>query len=281
MEIKILGLGRRECRIATAIIERTARASGVEVNIVKVEKPDDIHRSGVQATPAVAIGGRVVHAGGLPSSDEVWAWLTPDLVGLLNQPTRHLFFTGKGGVGKTSLSTAAASHSDEMLGVELRNAPTPAPGAPRLRVLNILPDVAAESYRKRVLAKMSAAATETERSAVREQLSSACVTEIASFDEFASLLSDDVEHVDHIVFDPAPTGHTLRLLSLPKAWSEPEWQRSWCLVRRSALRTKDAEGALQGLVEGAERSGSDHRDTGGPTRQRRDRRSGMHVAGLE
>ena len=155
----------------------------------------------------------------------------------LNNPTRHLFFTGKGGVGKTSLSTAAAlaladagkkvllvstdaaSNLDEMLGVELRNTPTPVLGAPGLSVLNIDPDTAAESYRQRVLAQMGAGASETELSTVREQLSGACTTEIASFDEFASLLSDDAEHFDHIVFDTAPTGHTLRLLSLPKAWS--------------------------------------------------------------
>lgn len=158
-------------------------------------------------------------------------------IGFLVNPTRHLFFTGKGGVGKTSLSTAtaltladagkkvllvstdAASNLDEMLGVALRNSPTPVPDAPCLWVLNIDPDNAAESYRRRVLAQMGAAATETERATVREQLSGACTTEIASFDEFASLLSDDGEHFDHIVFDTAPTGHTLRLLSLPKAWS--------------------------------------------------------------
>lgn len=158
-------------------------------------------------------------------------------IGFLSQPTRHLFFTGKGGVGKTSLSTAAAltladqgkkvllvstdaaSNLDEMLGVELRNTPTPVPGAAGLSVLNIDPDIAAEAYRQRVLSQMGDIASESELAIVREQLSGACTTEIASFDEFASLLSDDAEHFDHIVFDTAPTGHTLRLLSLPKAWS--------------------------------------------------------------
>ena len=156
-------------------------------------------------------------------------------IGFLIQPTRHLFFTGKGGVGKTSLSTAtaltladagrrvllvstdAASNLDEMLGVELRNSPTPVPDAPGLWVLNIDPDNAAEAYRQRVLEQMDTYATDTERSTVREQLSGACTTEIASFDEFASLLAGDGGHFDHIVFDTAPTGHTLRLLSLPKA----------------------------------------------------------------
>ena len=158
-------------------------------------------------------------------------------LGFLNHPTRHLFFTGKGGVGKTSLSTAAAltladagkqvllvstdaaSNLDEMLGIELRNTPVPVPGAPGLSVLNIDPDNAAESYRQRVLAQMGAGASAAERSTVHEQLSGACTTEIASFDEFSSLLSDGAERYDHIVFDTAPTGHTLRLLSLPKAWT--------------------------------------------------------------
>ncbi|WP_342616209.1 arsenical pump-driving ATPase [Rhodoferax sp. GW822-FHT02A01] len=152
-------------------------------------------------------------------------------------PTRYLFFTGKGGVGKTSLSTAtalsladrgkrvllvstdAASNLDEMLGVVLRNTPTPVPGAPGFWVLNIDPGHAAESYRQRVVAQMAAESTEAELATVREQLSGACTTEIASFDEFAALLSDREQPYDHVVFDTAPTGHTLRLLSLPKAWS--------------------------------------------------------------
>ena len=243
MEIKVLGSGCSKCQSLVGMIERAARALGVDVNIARVEQPDDIHRYGVHATPAVVIDERVVHAGGLPSHEAVQAWLKleptpqPEPIGFLNHPTRHLFFTGKGGVGKTSLSTAAAltladrgkkvllvstdaaSNLDEMLGIELRNSPTPVPGVPSLWVLNIDPDTAAESYRQRVLEQMGAAATDTERSTVREQLSGACTTEIASFDEFASLLSDNAEHFDHIVFDTAPTGHTLRLLSLPKAWS--------------------------------------------------------------
>ncbi len=237
MEVKVLGSGCSKCRSTIGIIERAALSTGIGVEIVKVENPEDIHGYGVHTTPAVVIGGKVVHAGGIPSHDEVQAWLKPNPIGFLTQPTRHLFFTGKGGVGKTSLSTAtaltladagrkvllvstdAASNLDEMLGVELHNSPTPVPGAPGLWVLNIDPDNAAESYRQRVLAQMGAAATETERATVREQLSGACTTEIASFDEFASLLSDGPAHFDHIVFDTAPTGHTLRLLSLPKAWS--------------------------------------------------------------
>ena len=108
MEIKVLGSGCSKCRSTIGIIERAAQASGVDVEIVKVENPEEIKRSGVRATPAVMIDGKVVHSGGLPSHEEVQAWLKPGPIGFLNHPTRHLFFTGKGGVGKTSLSTAAA-----------------------------------------------------------------------------------------------------------------------------------------------------------------------------
>jgi arsenite-transporting ATPase len=237
MEIKVLGSGCSKCRSTIGLIERTAQALGVDVEIVKVENPDEIRRSGVGATPAVTIDGRVVHSGGMPSHEDVQAWLKPGPVGFLTHPTRYLFFTGKGGVGKTSLSAAAAltladagktvllvstdaaSNLDEMLAIGLRNTPVPVPGAPGLSVLNIDPDTAAESYRQRVLAQMGVGASAEERSTVREQLSGACTTEIASFDEFSSLLSDGALPYDHIVFDTAPTGHTLRLLSLPKAWT--------------------------------------------------------------
>jgi arsenite-transporting ATPase len=237
VEIKVLGSGCSKCRSTIGVIERAARASGVNVQIIKVEDPDEIRRSGVKATPAVVIDGKLVHIGGIPSHEEVQTWLKRSLMGFLSHPTRNLFFTGKGGVGKTSLSTAAAlaladagksvllvstdaaSNLDEMLGIELRNTPVPVPGAPGLSVLNIDPDNAAEAYRQRVLAQMGAEASEEELSTVREQLSGACTTEIASFDEFSSLLSDGAGHFDHIVFDTAPTGHTLRLLSLPKAWT--------------------------------------------------------------
>lgn len=169
--------------------------------------------------------------------------LAPVHLGLLANSTRFLFFTGKGGVGKTSLSTASAltladsgkrvllvstdpaSNLDEMLGIPLRNKPVPVPGVPGLSVLNIDPDTAAESYRARVLAQLGAGAPEVERDTVREQLSGACTTEIAAFDEFAALLAQEsipgqgASSYDHVVFDTAPTGHTLRLLSLPKAWT--------------------------------------------------------------
>ena len=238
MDIKVFGNGCSKCISTVGMIERTAQALGVQVHVVKVESPDDIRQAGIHATPAVMMDGQVLHSGGLPSHEQVRAWLIQSaIVGFLRKPTRYMFFTGKGGVGKTSLSTAtaltladagqkvllvstdAASNLDEMLGIELRNTPVPVPGAPGLSVLNIDPDHAAESYRQRVLAQMGSGASDETLSKVREQLSGACTTEIAAFDEFSSLLSSDAQQFDHVVFDTAPTGHTLRLLSLPRAWT--------------------------------------------------------------
>ena len=155
----------------------------------------------------------------------------------LNAPTSFLFFTGKGGVGKTSLacataigladrglrillvSTDPASNLDEMLEVTLTDRPTPVPNVAGLSAMNIDPEAAAENYRTRVLEQLGPEVTASERSTVREQLSGACTTEIAAFDEFVGLLDGDMAGFDHIIFDTAPTGHTLRLLSLPKAWT--------------------------------------------------------------
>lgn len=202
------------------------------------------------------------------------------LPGFLQSPTRFLFFTGKGGVGKTSLSTAAAialadagervllvstdaaSNLDEMLGVPLSNHATPVPGVPGLSLLNIDPDAAAEAYRQRVLAQMEISATADERATVREQLSGACTTEIAAFDEFAALLANEANEAeagqgaappyDHVIFDTAPTGHTLRLLSLPKAWTgflAGNDRGASCLGPHSGLKMQEARfnAALQAL----------------------------------
>ena len=260
MKINVLGSGCSKCRTTIGIIERVARALNVEIEIIKIEDGEQIKRLGVSSTPAVVIDGKIVHSGGLPSSFKVQGWLNPHPMGFLSQPTRHLFFTGKGGVGKTSLSTAAAlaladagkrvllvstdaaSNLDEMLGIELRNTPVPVPGAPGLSVLNIDPYNAAENYRHRVMAQMGAGASETEVSVVREQLSGACTTEIASFGEFAALLSDEAGCFDHIVFDTAPTGHTLRLLSLPRAWSgflQGNDRGASCLGPHSGLKMQE------------------------------------------
>lgn len=179
---------------------------------------------------------------------------------LLQAPPPFLFFTGKGGVGKTSLacacalvladlgkrvllvSTDPASNLDEMLRTPLAEEPRPVVDAPGLFAMNIDPDVAAEAYRGRVLAQMPAGTAETERDKVREQLSGACTTEIAAFDEFIGLLAGDVKGYDHIVFDTAPTGHTLRLLSLPKAWTgflEGNDRGASCLGPHSGLKMQE------------------------------------------
>lgn len=180
---------------------------------------------------------------------------------MITQPTRHLFFTGKGGVGKTSLacavalaladqgrsvllvSTDPASNLDEMLGTPLGNQPRPVAGAPGLLAMNIDPGAAAEAYRGRVLQQMDAQASEAERATVREQLSGACTTEIAAFDEFVGLLADGDTRFDHILFDTAPTGHTLRLLSLPKAWTgflKDNDRGASCLGPHSGLKMQEA-----------------------------------------
>jgi arsenite-transporting ATPase len=179
---------------------------------------------------------------------------------VLNAPTPFLFFTGKGGVGKTSLacatamgladrglrvllvSTDPASNLDEMLEVALTDNPTPVPNLTGLSAMNIDPEAAAESYRTRVLQQLGPAATPEERSTVREQLSGACTTEIAAFDEFVGLLDGDRAGFDHIIFDTAPTGHTLRLLSLPKAWTgflEGNDRGASCLGPHSGLKMQE------------------------------------------
>jgi arsenite-transporting ATPase len=158
-------------------------------------------------------------------------------VDFLDSPTRYLFFTGKGGVGKTALSCAVAlrladagrtvllvstdpaSNLDQMLGVTLSNRPTAVPGAAGLHALNIDPEQAADDYRERVIGPYRATWTAAQIAELEEKLAGSCTMEIAAFDEFAGLLAGEAEAWDHVVFDTAPTGHTLRLLSLPRAWT--------------------------------------------------------------
>ena len=158
---------------------------------------------------------------------------------LLEAPTRILFFTGKGGVGKTSIacataialadegkrvllvSTDPASNLDEVLGVRLSATPTAVPGVPRLSALNIDPVQAAAAYRERVVGPYRGVLPDVAVKSMEEQLSGACTVEIAAFDEFSRLLGDAkaTADYDHVLFDTAPTGHTLRLLELPAAWT--------------------------------------------------------------
>lgn len=153
--------------------------------------------------------------------------------------TRHLFFTGKGGVGKTSLacatalhlaqtgkrtlivSTDPASNLDEVFGTRLGSEPTPINGLANLHGANLDPEAAAHAYREKIVGPYRGKLPDAVIRNMEEQFSGACTTEIAAFDEFVRLMADPnaTESFDHIVFDTAPTGHTLRLLSLPSVWS--------------------------------------------------------------
>lgn len=157
----------------------------------------------------------------------------------LEQPPRFLFFTGKGGVGKTSIacataiqlaeggkrvllvSTDPASNVGQVFGVSIGNKITPLPGVERLSALEIDPQAAAQAYRDRIVGPVRGVLPEIVVKGIEEQLSGACTTEIAAFDEFTALLTDAAltRDYDHIIFDTAPTGHTIRLLQLPGAWS--------------------------------------------------------------
>ena len=152
---------------------------------------------------------------------------------------RFLFFTGKGGVGKTSVATATAisladsgrrvllvstdpaSNLDEVLGVALGPSPTAIAAVPGLAALNIDPEAAAHAYRERIVAPYRGVLPVAALRSIEEQLSGACTVEIAAFDEFSKLLGDPAATADfdHVIFDTAPTGHTLRLLELPAAWT--------------------------------------------------------------
>ncbi|MEX0670570.1 MAG: arsenical pump-driving ATPase [Pirellulales bacterium] len=159
---------------------------------------------------------------------------------LIDHPTRLLFFTGKGGVGKTSLacatavtladrgrkvllvSTDPASNLGQVFGMSIgEQEPTPIAGVPGLDALNINPETAAQTYRDRVIGPVRGILPPDALKGMEEQLSGACTTEIAAFDEFTGLLTDGLAtgRYDHVIFDTAPTGHTLRLLQLPTAWS--------------------------------------------------------------
>ncbi len=158
------------------------------------------------------------------------------LESVLAQPTRFLFFTGKGGVGKTSLSCAVAvtladrgakvllvstdpaSNLSEVLGTTLGNEPMEVPEVEGLLALDIDPMAAAAAYRQRVVGPYRGVLPDQVVEGIEEQLSGSCTVEIAAFDQFTSLLADPGDY-DHVIFDTAPTGHTLRMLALPGAWT--------------------------------------------------------------
>jgi arsenite-transporting ATPase len=179
----------------------------------------------------------------------------------VTSPTRYLFFTGKGGVGKTSLacatavtvadrgkrvllvSTDPASNLDDVFGIRLSNAPASVPGVPGLDAVNVDPEAAAKAYRDRVVGPYRGVLPADAIAHMEEQLSGSCTVEIAAFDEFTGLLTNNTiaEKYEHIIFDTAPTGHTLRLLALPAAWSgflDTNKQGTSCLGPLSGLNAQ-------------------------------------------
>lgn len=153
--------------------------------------------------------------------------------------TKYLFFTGKGGVGKTStacavavnladqgkkimlVSTDPASNLQDVFNTELNNKGVRIKEVPNLVVANFEPEVAAAEYRESVIAPYRGKLPQSVIENMEEQLSGSCTVEIAAFNEFSGMITDEkaFNEYDHIIFDTAPTGHTLRMLQLPSAWS--------------------------------------------------------------
>lgn len=175
--------------------------------------------------------------------------------------TPFLFLTGKGGVGKTStacatavaladsgkkvllISTDPASNLQDVFGIELTNEPSPVPSVENLYASNLDPEASAKAYREKMVGPYRGKLPDSVVATMEEQLSGACTVEIAAFDEFTSLLtnSEIVGQYDHIIFDTAPTGHTLRLLQLPTAWNgflEESTHGASCLGPLSGLADK-------------------------------------------
>jgi arsenite-transporting ATPase len=153
--------------------------------------------------------------------------------------TKYLFFTGKGGVGKTStacavavaladngqnvllISTDPASNLQDVFNTELDGKGVPIDGVPGLIVANLDPEEAAREYRDSVIAPYRGKLPDSVIVNMEEQLSGSCTVEIAAFDQFSNFITDKSTEktFDTIIFDTAPTGHTLRMLQLPSAWS--------------------------------------------------------------
>lgn len=175
--------------------------------------------------------------------------------------TKFLFFTGKGGVGKTSvasslslvlakknqkvllISTDPASNLQDVFGQTLSNKPSLIQGTTHLYALNLDPVQAAAEYKERIIAPYKGKMSQAVLASMEEQMSGACTVEIAAFNQFSSLLTDPklTDEYEVIVFDTAPTGHTLRLLSLPTAWSgflEDNTNGASCLGPLSGLESQ-------------------------------------------
>lgn len=189
--------------------------------------------------------------------------------------TQYLFFTGKGGVGKTStacatavsladegkkimlISTDPASNLQDVFDTELNNKGVQIKDVPNLVVANFDPEQAATEYKESVIALYRGKLPETVLNNMEEQLSGSCTVEIAAFNEFSSFITDEkaANEFDHIIFDTAPTGHTLRMLQLPSAWSNFISQSTHgasCLGQLSGLESKKEiyKNAVSNLADG-------------------------------
>lgn len=181
-------------------------------------------------------------------------------VGSLNL-TKYLFFTGKGGVGKTStacataitladkgkrimlVSTDPASNLQDVFNTKLDNKGIEIKGVPNLVVANFEPEEAAREYKESVIGPFRGKLPETVIKNMEEQLSGSCTVEIAAFNEFSNFITNEKvkNEFDHIIFDTAPTGHTLRMLQLPSAWSNfiiENKHGASCLGQLSGLKSK-------------------------------------------
>jgi len=189
--------------------------------------------------------------------------------------TKYLFFTGKGGVGKTStacataitladqgkkvllVSTDPASNLQDVFGISLTSKGTPIQEVPNLVVANLNPEEAAKAYKESVIAPYKGKLPASVLQNMEEQLSGSCTVEIAAFNEFSNFITDEKTQIeyDHILFDTAPTGHTLRMLQLPSAWSNfisESTHGASCLGQLSGLESKKEvyKNAVSTLADG-------------------------------
>lgn len=167
--------------------------------------------------------------------------------------TRFIFFNGKGGVGKSTMSCATAvwlarkgyktllvttdpaPNLSDIFGLDIGPRITPLDGIKNLSAIEIDPDTASEEYRERIVAPMREILDEKKLQVIREQLNSPCVEEVAAFDKFIEFMDDP--QYDAVIFDTAPTGHTIRLLELPSSWSkEIERGGSTCIGPSASLQ---------------------------------------------